>query len=66
MKQFNEILKELRKINRLTQKELAALINATDDQIYFWEKGKSEPCIEDLIKLANIFDVSLDELVGRQ
>ncbi len=66
MKQFNEILKELRKINGFTQKKLATLINATDDQIYFWEKGKSEPSIEDLIKLANVFDVSIDELVGRQ
>ena len=65
MKKFNEILKDLRKENNFTQKQLATIINVSDDCIYSWEKGKSEPSIADIIELANCFNVSTDFLLGR-
>ena len=65
MNKFNENLKQLRLEKKLTQKQLALEINVSEDCIYFWEKGRSEPSIIDLINLANIFDVSIDYLVGR-
>jgi len=62
---FADRLKELRKEKKLTQSKLAKLINVSEDCIYFWEKGRSEPSILDLINLANVFEVSIDYLVGK-
>ena len=66
MNKFSERLKDLRTSEKgLTQKKLALIINSTDDCIFFWEKGRSEPSIDDIIALANYFDVSIDYLLGR-
>lgn len=65
MNKFKEILKSLRKEKNITQKLLSKEINVSEDCIYYWEKGRSEPSIVDLINLANFFDVSIDYLVGR-
>lgn len=65
MDNFKQNLKQLRQSKSLTQKDLAKQINVSEDCIYFWEKGRSEPSILDLINLANFFDVSIDYLVGR-
>lgn len=62
---FNERLKELRNENKWTQKMLAAKMNVTDDCVYFWEKGRSEPSIEQIIQLSILFDVSTDYLLGK-
>ena len=65
MNTFSTRLKELRKEHSLTQKSLAKELDTTDDCIYSWEKGRSEPSIAELIMLANYFEVSLDYLLGR-
>lgn len=65
MNKFSQRLKELRKENKLTQKQLAEKLNVTDDCIYYWENNRSEPSIDYLISLANIFNVSIDYLVGK-
>lgn len=66
MNKFAQRLKDLRTDEKgLTQKKLAEIINTTDDCIFFWEKGRSEPSIDDIIALANYFDVSTDYLLGR-
>lgn len=66
MNKFAQRLKELRTDEKgLTQKKLAEIISTTDDCIFFWEKGRSEPSIDDIIALANYFDVSADYLLGR-
>lgn len=62
--EFKEILRELRKENNLTQKKLAEIINVSEDCVHFWEKGRSEPSIIDLINLSKCFKVSIDYLVG--
>ena len=62
---FAERLRELRKDKNLTQKELAKLLPLSKNSICEYEKGRSEPNIETLIKLADIFDCSIDYLVGR-
>lgn len=64
MQTFNNNLKELRKAKELTQLELAKLLDTTDDSIYSWEKGRSEPDINTLIKICKIFKVSADYLIG--
>ncbi len=62
---FKNRLKELRLENKLTQKALAEKLNVTDDCIYFWEKGRSEPSIEQIIALAILFDTTTDYLLGK-
>jgi transcriptional regulator with XRE-family HTH domain len=62
---FSNRLKELRQENNLTQKQLAAAIGTTDDSIYSWEKGRSEPNCDMICALCNFFEVSADFLLGR-
>lgn len=59
-------LKELRKRNKLTQKEVAQIINVAQTTYLGYEKETSEPNIDTLIKLANYYHVSLDYLCDRQ
>ena len=47
----------------LTQLELAQKINYSDKSISKWENNSAIPDLEKIIKLSNIFEVSLDELV---
>jgi len=58
-------LKEIREEKNLQQKELAIKLNRTPACISSWETGKTEPSIEDLIKLADLLETSLDYLLGR-
>ncbi len=59
-------LKELRLNKNLTQTKLAEKFGITYSNIGEWERGKSEPSTNMLIKLANFFNVSIDYLVGRE
>jgi len=47
----------------ITQEQLAEKINVTRQAVSNWENGKTEPDIETLTKIAQIFDISIDELV---
>ncbi len=59
-------IRELREEKALTQKELAALIGNVQRNISNWENGSNEPDCESIVKLADVFGVSLDELFGRE
>lgn len=63
---FHENLKILRKESNFMQKEIAELIGISVRTFQAWEHGDTEPSIDKLIKLADIFNVSLDYLVGRE
>ena len=65
MNKFKERLKELRIEKNLTQKQLSKKLNVSEDSIYNWENGRSEPSITDLINLSIILDVTIDYLVGK-
>ncbi|MBE5757751.1 MAG: helix-turn-helix transcriptional regulator [Clostridiales bacterium] len=62
--EFGNILKELRKENKMTQTEFASYLCTTQDSISLWELGKSFPDIPTLIKIAKFFQVSTDYLLG--
>lgn len=55
----------LRKQNNKTQADIAKILNVATNTYCWYEKEKSEPNIETLIKLADYYNVSLDYLVGR-
>ena len=63
---FSERLKELRLEKDLSQKEVADLVHVNRVTYTKWERGKREPSFENLVKLADLLDVSLDWLFGRE
>ncbi len=58
-------LKFLRKEKGIGQDALAKELNTSVKTVSHWETGYSQPSIEQLIRLADFFDISIDELVGR-
>lgn len=61
---FSIRLKELRIEKGLTQKQLAVALNTTDDSIFSWEKGRSQPPIETIRCLCVVLETSADYLLG--
>ncbi len=59
-------IKELMKAEKLTQVGLATAIGVGQSTVSDWLAAKSEPSIENLWKLADFFDVTIDDLVGRK
>ena len=57
-------LAELRKQKGLSQEELADKLQVSRQAISKWERGEASPDTDNLIELAKIYGVSLDELVG--
>ena len=55
-----------RKANNLTQEELSKQLGGSKNLVSNYENGISMPDIYTLVKLADIFDITLDELVGRE
>ncbi len=62
---FPRNLKNFRIAKGLGQRELSELMHTTFKSVSHWETGYSEPSISQLIALADLFDVTLDDLVGR-
>lgn len=65
MKIFEERLIEQRKLNNMTQREVAEFLGITQPSYIRYEKGLAEPSFANLVKLADLFDVSTDYLLGR-
>lgn len=57
-------IKELRTEKQMMQRELAAVLNVTQDSISLWENGKRIPDTQYIIALALYFGVSTDYLLG--
>ena len=55
-------IKELRNEKDLTQEELGRLINVTKVSICCYENGTRVPTLETIVALADIFEVSLDNI----
>lgn len=60
-----ERLKTLRESRKLTQTRLAELIGVNSRAYNRWERGNFVPQLDTLIKIADILNVTLDELTGR-
>lgn len=63
---LGENLKKIRQEHKLTQVELANMLGISQKSYSHWETQKTEPSYENLVKLADLFDVSLDWLFGRE
>ena len=62
---FKDSLKKLRVRNNLSQIELAEKLNVKQYVISSWEIGRSEPSINQVIELSNIFKIPTDYLLEK-
>ena len=60
---FPENLKKLRKINKLSQLDLAEKLGVTRQSISYYENGNAEPSINFIIQLSSLFNCSVDALL---
>ncbi len=58
-------LKECREAAGLSQKEVAITLGIRAPSVSNWERGKTNPTHENLMQLANLYNVSVDYLTGR-
>lgn len=65
MEAFADRLRELREARGLTQARLAELLDTSPRVYNRWETGAALPRLDTLVQLADLLEVSLDELVGR-
>lgn len=65
MQTIGNRLAEIRKSKKLKQMELAEMLNVSQQVISNIERGVTAPDIEQLKKIADIYNISLDQLVGR-
>jgi transcriptional regulator with XRE-family HTH domain len=61
---YGQKIAELRKSNKLTQTELGEKLNITAQAISKWENNLSEPDIDSIRRMCEIFEVSVDEFLG--
>ena len=62
---FNKRLREMRMKRGFTQQKLADTLNIALRSYQCYETGTRTPCYDLLIRLADVLDVSLDYLMGR-
>lgn len=57
-------LQKIKKDKNLTTKQIAKGSGLSQTTIYNWEKMKTEPILNNLKKLADFLDISIDKLIG--
>ena len=57
-------LKELRIERKITQKQLADILQTNNSSVCDWERGRTEPNVEMIVSICKYFDVSADYLLG--
>lgn len=62
---FYENLKRLRQERGISSAQFADAISMSRSSVTRWNKGERLPSIDVLWRIADYFDVSLDELIGR-
>lgn len=66
MADFPQRLRELRQQRQLTQVRVAELVGVGIRVYHRWENGNATPHFDALLRLADVLDISLDELTGRE
>ena len=62
--EFSERLKKLRKDTGLTQVDVASKLGISQQAYASWERGVKKPTQDNLVKIAQVLNVSVDYLVG--
>ena len=64
--QFKNQFLTLRKENNLSRAQIAEKLNVSVRLVSYWEKGQRECGFDMLIRIADLFSVSVDCLLGRK
>ena len=65
MNKFAERLNYLREQNGISRRQLAERLNVSIRLISYWENGQRECDFDTLLRLSDIFDASVDYLLGK-
>ncbi|MGT2867096.1 helix-turn-helix domain-containing protein [Streptococcus fryi] len=65
MLDFPNRLKEKRKNRGYTQEKIAQMLDIGQSAYAKWENGRTEPTLENIVKLSSILDTTTDELLGQ-
>ena len=63
---FGQRIARLRKEKDLTQNDIADKVGVTSQAVSKWENDQATPDIDILVKLSDIFDITVDELLGKE
>ena len=66
MEEFEKRLKQLREDRGLSQTRLAEMVEVTPRVYNRWERGSTIPRLDTLVRIADVLQVTLDELAGRK
>lgn len=61
---YNERIREIREDNQLTQQKVADLLNIGQRTYADYESGKTRIPVDNLMKLARFYNVSMDYITG--
>lgn len=64
--EFPDQLKSLRKQQKWTQKEVAQKLNISQQAYGDWERGVKKPTQENLQRVASLYSISVDKLLGNE
>lgn len=59
-------MKALRVEHKMSQEQLAKAVGVTQQCVSEWEKNNIEPSLSSLWRLSEVFDISIDVLVGKK
>lgn len=62
---IGDLLKELREDLNYTQSDISSLLNISRSTVSAYETNTAEPTLSNLVKLADLYNCSLDYLTGR-
>lgn len=62
----NQTLRHLRQSVCLSQYDVARIMGVRQSTVAMWETGKTKPRADKLIKLANLYHCSIEELLGQK
>ena len=62
MGSFGNNLRNIRKLNKISQKEFAIRMGTTQQRVSEWECNKVEPSLYNIIKMINVLNTTFEEL----
>jgi Predicted transcriptional regulators len=66
MEKIGQIICTYRKLNGISQEELAGIVGVSAGAVSKWERDISLPDLDALCSLADYFQITVDELLGRK
>lgn len=63
MSSLGENLKELRRINDLSQGEFARRMKTSQQRVSEWERNKVEPSLLNIVKIIRLYNITFEELI---